>query len=122
MEIDKIRVILGDTGVAPYAPSSGGSTTAPSVSPAVRDAAEKLKRKLISASAVLIDENEDNIKYSKAVMTNSDGSKNITLEEVLASMDSNKLVSEGLREEHLEGFRTQSFGAQFAEVNVSEEP
>ena len=52
--IEKITVILGDTGLCPYCPSSGGSVTAPSVSPAVHDAAEQIKAKLISGAAALL--------------------------------------------------------------------
>ncbi|MCB9250204.1 MAG: molybdopterin-dependent oxidoreductase, partial [Ignavibacteriales bacterium] len=50
LEVPLMNIIvhLGNTEY-PYGPSSGGSTTAPSISPAVRDAAEKMKRKLYSA-------------------------------------------------------------------------
>jgi len=37
LPIDKIKVIIGDTNKTPYGPSSGGSVTSPSITPAVRD-------------------------------------------------------------------------------------
>lgn len=116
--LDKIKVILGDTSKTPYGPSSGGSTTAPSITPAVRDASEKMKRKIISAAAAILNWEETSLKYSDGVVSTKDGQKQISIEDISRSIDGNKLFAEGSREENKEGFITQSFGAQFADVEV----
>ncbi len=81
--LDKIQVTLGETSVVPFGPSSGGSTTAPSISPAVRDAAEQMKQKLLAGAAAILDLPEDKLVYAKGVITGSeDKIKSITISEI----------------------------------------
>ena len=114
--INKIKVIIGDTDITPYGPSSGGSTTAPSISPAVRDAAEKMKKKLISAGAAILKTEDKNVNYQNGLISDKQNNK-IGFEEIAKSV-SGDLIAKGSREENLKGFVTQSFGAQFAKVEV----
>ena len=117
--IDKIQVILGDTSTCPYAPASGGSMTAPSVSPAVRDAAEQMKAKLISGAAVVLETPEEQLIYSKGIITSKiDAKKSISISDVVGRMRERVLVTTGAREANPQGYTTNSFGAQFAEVAV----
>jgi len=116
---DKIKVVLGDTQKVPYGPSSGGSTTAPSISPACRDAAEKLKSKLIDFAAVLMDENKNNLQYKNgAISTRNGNSKIIGFEEIVKQLNEDKISVMGSREANPDNFVIQSFGAQFAIVAV----
>jgi len=114
--IDKIKVIIGDTDITPYGPSSGGSTTAPSISPAVRDAAEKMKKKLLSAGAAIFKTEEQNVSYNEGIISNKQNNK-IGFKEIVINVSGDMIVK-GSREENLKGFVTQSFGAQFAKVEV----
>lgn len=117
--IDNIQVILGDTGACPYCGSSGGSTTAPSVSPAVRDAAEQMKAKLISGAAAVLDTSEDQLVYSEGVITSTlDEKKSMPISDIVRRMRERVLVTTGAREANPQGYTTNSFGAQFAEVEV----
>ncbi len=117
--IDNIQVILGDTGACPYCGSSGGSTTASSVSPAVRDAAEQMKAKLISGAAAALDTSEDQLVYSKGVITSTlDEKKSMPISDIVRRMRERVLVTTGAREANPQGYTTNSFGAQFAEVEV----
>jgi len=117
--IDKIQVILGDTGACPYGPASGGSTTAPSVSPAVRDAAEQMKAKLISGAAVVLETQEDQLIYSKGVISSKiDENKTMPISEIVRAIREQVLITTGAREANPERYTTNSFGAQFAEVEV----
>ncbi|MCB0730088.1 MAG: xanthine dehydrogenase family protein molybdopterin-binding subunit [Ignavibacteriae bacterium] len=116
--IQKIEVILGDTDKTPYGPSSGGSTTAPSISPAVRDAAEKMKRKLISASAAILNVDEKELFYSLGSVSDKSKTNKLSFTEIAANLKGQKLFAEGSREENLKGYVAQTFGAQFAEVEV----
>lgn len=118
LPISKINVIIGNTKLAPYAPSSGGSTTAPSVTPAVRDAAEKIKKQLISAAAAVLEEDEKFLIYKEGKVSNKDNSKKISYIDIIKNLNDDSIVSKGSREENIEGYITQSFGAQFAEVEV----
>lgn len=117
--VEKIQVILGDTATCPYAPASGGSMTAPSVSPAVRDAAEQMKMKLISGAAAALETSEDQLVYSNGVIQSKlDEKKNIVINDVVRRLRERVMITTGARAANPQGYTTNSFGAQFAEVAV----
>lgn len=118
VDIKQIKVVIGDTEITPLGPSSGGSTTAPSIAPAVRDAAEKMKSKLISSAAAIMNVDENKLLYSRGKVTEINGNMVLTINEIIAEINEPKLITKGSREENLKGYITQSFGAQFAEVEV----
>ncbi len=120
--LEKIEVILGDTDVAPYCGSSGGSTTAPSVSPAVRDAAEQMKAKLFSAAASQFDLPESKIRYAGGkFFTRELLPREMTISQLARKMGERVLVTVGRREANPDGYAVNSFGVQFAEVEVDTE-
>ncbi len=114
--ISRIAVGLGDTASGPYCGSSGGSTTAPSVSPAVRDAAERTKEKLLSAASAIWEVPVEQLTYKEGKVINK--GKALTIPEILDKLDKPVLITEGAREENKKNYIVQSFGAQFAEVEV----
>lgn len=117
--MDKITVVLGDTGTCPYCGVSGGSLTAPSVSPAIHDAAQQMKTKLISGAAAILETPEDQLTYSKGTVTSkTDESKKLTLPEIVQKMRERVLVTTGARNANPKGYMINTFGAQFAEVEV----
>jgi xanthine dehydrogenase YagR molybdenum-binding subunit len=117
--IDKIQVILGDTSNCPYGPSSGGSQTASSVSPAVRDAAAQMIEKLISGAAAILEVPADRLIYSQGVISYKENpNKKIKIEDIIGKMDAGVMVVTGLRAENKPGYAMNSFGVQFAEVDV----
>ncbi|MGE5401062.1 MAG: xanthine dehydrogenase family protein molybdopterin-binding subunit [Ignavibacteriales bacterium] len=117
--IETIQVTLGDTETCPYCGLSGGSLTAPSVSPAVRDAAEQIKSKLISGAAAILESPEEGIVYSGGKMSKkNDPSKTLSIGEIIDKLDYGVLVATGAREANPDGYEINSFGAQFAEVEV----
>ncbi|MCU7497067.1 MAG: xanthine dehydrogenase family protein molybdopterin-binding subunit [Ignavibacteria bacterium] len=119
LPIEKIQVTIGDTETCPYCSLSGGSMTAPSVSPAVRDASEQMKRKLISAAGAILETSESNVKYSAGKMSRlDDPAKIISISEVIEKLDEKMIVTTGAREANPEGYEINTFGAQFAEVEV----
>lgn len=120
--IDQITVILGDTGACPFCSLSGGSLTAPSVSPAVHDAAEQMKAKLISGAAAILELPEDQLRYENGtVISKNDPTKKITISDIIGKMRERVLVTTGARNPNPEGYAINSFGAQFAEVEVDTE-
>ncbi len=117
--MENIQVILGDTSTCPFGPSSGGSQTAPSVSPAVRDAGERMKVKLMSGAAALLEIPEDQLTYSGGVISvKNNPEKQIKIAEIVRKLDKGVMVVTGARNENEEGYAMQSFGVQFAEVEV----
>ncbi|MEJ2637306.1 MAG: molybdopterin-dependent oxidoreductase, partial [Calditrichia bacterium] len=122
LPLEKIEVLLGDTAACPYGPSSGGSTTAPSISPAVRDAAEQMKAKLLSGGAAILEVPETQLQYSNGIISSvKDKSKSLEIGEVVRKMHERVLVVTGARSANPEGYLINSFGAQFAEVEVDTE-
>ena len=120
--IDKISVIIGDTGACPYCFLSGGSLTAASVAPAVRDAAEQMKAKLLSGAAATLDTPEYQLRYEKGtVISITDESKKIPITDIVSQMREQVLVTTGARNPNPKGYITCTFGAQFAEVEVDTE-
>lgn len=117
--IQKVTVVLGDTAVGPYAPLSGGSLTAPSVSPAVHDAAVQMKEKLISGAAAVLGVPQDQVVYSEGTASvKTDPSKKVDIRGILRKMRERVLVTNGARNANPRGMAANTFGAQFAEVEV----
>lgn len=117
--IQKVTVVLGDTAVCPYAPVSGGSLTAPSVSPAVHDAAVQMKEKLISGAAAVLGVPEDQVLYSEgSASVKTDPAKKVDIGGILRKMREQVLVTTGVRNANPRRLVGNTFGAQFAEVEV----
>jgi xanthine dehydrogenase YagR molybdenum-binding subunit len=117
--MDQITVILGDTGACPFCSLSGGSLTAASVSPAVHDAAEQMKAKLVSGAAAILELPEDQLRYEKGtVISKKDPTKKITISDIIGKMGERVLVTTGTRNPNPEGYAINSFGAQFADLEV----
>jgi xanthine dehydrogenase YagR molybdenum-binding subunit len=119
LPLDKIQVSLGDTAVDPYCPSSGGSMTAASVSPAVRDAAEQMKNKLITGASAILELPEEQLSYRKGVIYNlKEENQKLLISDVVKKMHERVLITTGARNENPKGYQANTFGAQFAEVEV----
>ena len=117
--MNKIEVSLGDTAADPYCPSSGGSITTPSVSPAVRDAAEQMKTKLLSGAAAILDLPEKELEYKNGIVSSrTDSLKNISIHDIIGKLRERVLITTGARNANPEGYSINTFGAQFAEVEV----
>jgi len=117
--VDRIQVTLGDTETCPIASISGGSLTIPSVTPAVRDAAEQIKSKLISGAAAVLEVPEEKIIYAEGVLkVKEDESKQLSILELMGKMNEPQLVATGARNANPEGYEIKTFGVQFAEVEV----
>ncbi len=118
--IEKIDVLIGDTQATPYAPSSGGSTTAPSITPAVYDGALQIKEKLLSAASALLEISEEKLIYSEGnVFEKADKSNSLKASEIVRKMRERVLVATGSRNESAKGYRVNTFGVQFADVEVN---
>ncbi len=118
--IDKIDVLIGDTQETPYAPSSGGSTTAPSITPAVYDGALQIKEKLLSAASALLKLSKENLVYTNGIIYEKENKSNsIKLSEIVRKIKENVLVATGARNENSSDYAINTFGVQFAKVEVN---
>lgn len=116
---EEITVKIGNTDY-PWCGSSGGSTTTPSVAPAVRDAALKtadyLKKE--AARSLNIEPSEVKIKDGKFLNTKIP-EQSITFKQLISSMRLRReLVFHGECGGRAQGFAYNTFGAHFAEVEV----
>jgi len=117
LEPRDIAVRLGDTEY-PWAPSSGGSQTTPSVAPAVRDAALKAAEFLKKTAAEKLNcRAEDMVLENKKIIDKTSPERSIAISDLAKTMP-REAVFHGVRSEMPETFAFNTFGAQFAEVEV----
>ena len=115
-----ITVKIGDT-VYPWAPISGGSLTAPSVGPAVRDAALKAAEYLREMAAKKLSAPAgDIILADKKLFDKNKPENGIGFKDLVKGMR-REAVFHGERSGMPGGFAYNTFGAHFAEVEVDTE-
>jgi len=120
LEPRDITVKIGDT-VFPWAPSSGGSLTAPSVAPAVRDAALKAAEFLKEMAAKKLGvPAADIVLADKKLFDRNKPENGIAFKDLLAQLR-RETVFHGERGDLPAGFAYNTFGAHFAEVEVDTE-
>jgi xanthine dehydrogenase YagR molybdenum-binding subunit len=115
-----ITVKIGDTAY-PWAPLSGGSLTAPSVAPAVRDAALKAADHLKNLAAKKLKTPAAEIVLAnKKIYAQNNPENSVPFSEIAKELR-REAVFHGERGELPEGFAYNTFGAHFAEVEVDTE-
>jgi xanthine dehydrogenase YagR molybdenum-binding subunit len=115
LDVSDINVNIGDTNL-PYAPSSGGSATAPSVAPAARNAAYDAKMKLFKLAGKILNASEDELKTENRKVFYKD--KSISWTEVFESSNISEITGRGRRAPNNPDYAYNSFAAHFAEVEV----
>src|SRR3989440_9458195 len=118
--VEHVQVSLGDSARGPYAAISAGSSTVPSMGPAVRAAAADAKRQLIEIAAQRhhLEERVLDIKDGQIIST--DGGA-WPLEEVTGLLEDAQILGKGARGPNPTGMRVLTFGIQVAEVAVDVE-
>ncbi|HKG11029.1 MAG TPA: xanthine dehydrogenase family protein molybdopterin-binding subunit [Gaiellaceae bacterium] len=118
--LERVRVELGDSARGPYASISAGSSTTPSMGPAVRSAAADAARQILEIAAQRYDLEQRvlSIKNGKVVSANG-GSW--PLEEVTCLLEDGQILGKGARGPNPTGMRVLTFGVQVAEVAVDVE-
>jgi xanthine dehydrogenase YagR molybdenum-binding subunit len=119
--IDRIRVELGDSARGPFASISAGSSTTPSMGPAVRAAAADAKRQIIEIAAQRhhLEERVLDIRDGKVV--SADGNLSSPLEEIVGLLENAQILGKGARGPNPTGMQVLTFGVQVAEVAVDVE-
>jgi CO/xanthine dehydrogenase Mo-binding subunit len=120
VSIGTVQVSLGDSARGPYASISAGSSTIPSMGPAVRSAAADAKRQLLEIAAQRFQLEERVLDIKGGQIVSSDGGS-WPLEEITGLLESGQILGKGARGPNPAGMRVLTFGVQVAEVAVDVE-
>ena len=119
--LDRVDVVLGDSARGPYATLSAGSSTTPSVGPAVRAAAADAKRQIIEIAAQRHHVEERVLDIKNGIVVSADGNVSTPLEELLGLLESAQILGKGARGPNPTGMSVLTFGVQVVEVAVDVE-
>ena len=121
VSLDRVEVSLGDTARGPYATLSAGSSTLPSVGPAVRAAAADLKRQIVEIAAQRYDLEERVLDIRDGRIVSADGNLSVALEDFLEMLGSAQILGKGARGPNPTGMSVLTFGVHVVEVAVDVE-
>ncbi|MEZ6197711.1 MAG: xanthine dehydrogenase family protein molybdopterin-binding subunit [Planctomycetota bacterium] len=124
IEAARVATFIGDTD-DPQGPGSGGSTTAPTLSPAARQSAHDAKRELLEAVAEAKKLPASELDLAGGQVVRSRGGsrqKVMSFDEACAMIPGDVIEVTSRRPRNIrEGFAPTNAGAQFAEVEVDVE-
>jgi CO/xanthine dehydrogenase Mo-binding subunit len=118
--VDQVQVSLGDSARGPYAAISAGSSTVPSMGPAVRSAAADVKRQLVELAAQRFHLEEPVLDLRNGQIVSPDGSS-WPLTEITGLLEDGQILGKGSRGPNPAGMQVLTFGVQVAEVAVDVE-
>jgi xanthine dehydrogenase YagR molybdenum-binding subunit len=118
--LEHVQVSLGDSARGPFASISAGSSTVPSMGPAVRSAAADAKRQLIEIAAQRFHLEERVLDLKDGEIVSSDGSS-WPLTEITGLLEDGQILGKGARGPNPAGMQVLTFGVQVAEVAVDVE-
>ena len=120
LPIDKVDFVLGDSARGPYASISAGSSTTPSMGPAVRSAAADAAHQVIEIAAQRYDKEERVLSLQGGNVVSSDGGS-WPIEDVVGLLEDAQILGKGARGPNPTGMQVLTFGVQVAEVAVDVE-
>ncbi len=118
--LEHVQVSLGDSARGPFASISAGSSTVPSMGPAVRSAAADAKRQLLEIAAQRFHLEERVLDLEDGQIVSSDGSS-WPLTEITGLLEDGQILGKGARGPNPAGMQVLTFGVQVAEVAVDVE-
>jgi len=120
LPLERVRVELGDSARGPYASISAGSSTTPSMGPAVRAAAADAARQIVEIAAQRYHLEERVLSLQDGKVVSADGGS-WPLEEVTGLLEDAQILGNGARGPNPTGMRVLTFGIQVADVAVDVE-
>jgi len=120
LPLDRVEVVLGDSARGPYASISAGSSTTPSMGPAVRSAAADAARQIVEIAAQRYDKEERTLSLKGGKVVSTDGGS-WPIEEVVGLLEDAQILGKGARGPNPAGMQVLTFGVQVAEVAVDVE-
>jgi CO/xanthine dehydrogenase Mo-binding subunit len=117
LPLDRIEVQIGDSARGPFASISGGSSTLPSMGPAVRSAAADAARQVVELAAQRYDREERLLSLKGGRIVSADGGS-WPLDEITGLLADGQILGKGARGPNPTGMRVLTFGIQLAQVAV----
>lgn len=119
LSMDRVNLYLGDTARGPYAPTSAGSATLPTLAPAIREAAVNVKAQLFKAASQLLEESPDNLVIEDGhIYVKGDAQSGVSVEEICKAISPHMIQGHGTRTPNPADLTVRTFGAQCVEVEV----
>ena len=113
-----VRALGGDTAPNIYGPIAGGSQTTPSVMPAVRSAAAKVRKTLLQLAGDVFEIAVGDLEVSDGRIRSRDGAIDVEVTEVTGKLGDATIDGSGSRGPNPGGFVVHTFGCQIAQVSV----
>jgi CO/xanthine dehydrogenase Mo-binding subunit len=120
LDLERVGVAWGDSARGPYASISAGSSTLPSMGPAVRAAAADAAQQILEIAAQRYHLEERVLSLQKGQIISADGGS-WPIEEVVGLLDDAQILGKGARGPNPAGMQVLTFGVQVAEVAVDVE-
>ena len=120
LPLESVRVELGDSAKGPWASISAGSSTIPSMGPAVRSAAADTARQIVEIAAQRYHLEESALSLKDGNVVSSDGGA-WPIAEVVGLLGDGQILGKGARGPNPTGMQVLTFGVQVAEVAVDVE-
>jgi CO/xanthine dehydrogenase Mo-binding subunit len=120
LDLDRVDIVLGDSARGPYASISAGSSTLPSMGPAVRAAAADAARQILELASQRYDVEQRVLSLRGNQVVSADGGS-WPIEEVVGVLEDAQLLGKGARGPNPAGMQVLTFGVQVAEVAVDVE-
>jgi xanthine dehydrogenase YagR molybdenum-binding subunit len=121
LSLDRVEVALGDSARGPYASISAGSSTLPSMGPAVRAAAADAKRQVIEIAAQRHDLEERVLDIRDGTVISADGNLTSPIEDIVGMLGEAQILGKGARGPNPTGMSVLTFGVHVVEVAVDVE-
>jgi xanthine dehydrogenase YagR molybdenum-binding subunit len=121
LPLEHVDVVLGDSARGPYASISAGSSTTPSMGPAVRAAAADAKRQVIEIAAQRFHLEERVLDIRDGTVFSADGNLSQPVEDVLGLLEEAQILGKGARGPNPTGMSVLTFGVHVVEVAVDVE-
>jgi CO/xanthine dehydrogenase Mo-binding subunit len=120
LPLDSVDFVLGDSARGPYASVSAGSSTTPSMGPAVRAAAADAGRQILEIAAQRYDKEQRVLSLKNGHVVSSDGGS-WAVAEVVGLLEDAQILGKGARGPNPAGMQVLTFGVQVVEVSVDTE-
>jgi xanthine dehydrogenase YagR molybdenum-binding subunit len=115
-----VQVRVGDTRY-PIGPNSGGSVTAGSITPAIRNTAWQAKQKLLLAIAQPLGTTAENLDLRDGNVVWKDSARSVSLRSAAAKMPTNEIAARTMRVPDYEKVRLLYGGVDYVELAVDTE-